>query len=43
MKSNFNVCHDMFEDLSGFAWNSMTKMFEVEHEVWSALIEVSFI
>ena len=43
MKSNFNVCHDMFKNLSGFAWNSTTKMFEVEPEVWSALIEVSFI
>ena len=43
LKSNFNVCHDLFKNLSGFAWNPVFKLFRVENEVWRALIEVLFL
>ncbi|KAL5540939.1 hypothetical protein UlMin_044915 [Ulmus minor] len=39
LKSNFNACYDIFKGLSGFAWSPVTKMFEVEPEIWNALIE----
>ncbi|XP_062085441.1 uncharacterized protein At2g29880-like [Humulus lupulus] len=39
LKANFNACHDLFKGLSGFSWNSNTKLFEAEPEVWTILIE----
>ena len=42
LKTNFNICHDLFKGLSGFAWNPNTKLFEAEPEVWTTFIEISF-
>ncbi|KAL5566274.1 hypothetical protein UlMin_029438 [Ulmus minor] len=39
LKNHFNVCHDLFKSLSGFAWNPISKFFEAEFEVWKALLE----
>ena len=41
LKRIFGECKDLFDGLSGFAWNSTTKMFEAENEVWVHLIEVT--
>ena len=52
MHQNFEMyfpsCHDLFMNLSWFAWNPITGLFESEAEVWKAevwepLIEVSYI
>ncbi|KAJ9544779.1 hypothetical protein OSB04_024486 [Centaurea solstitialis] len=42
LKYHFSQCYDVFRgvSLSGFAWNSETKLFEAEEEVWEALIAV---
>jgi hypothetical protein len=40
MKENFGEAYDLFNSLSGFAWNSITRKFEAEEEVWDALIKV---
>ena len=43
LKGTFHSCHDLFKNMSGFAWNPITGLFEVEDEVWEPLIEVSYI
>ena len=43
LKGTFNSCHDLFKNMSGFAWNPITGLFEAEDEVWEPLIEVSYI
>ena len=42
LKDHFAQCYDIFRgvSLSGFAWNSETKLLEAEEEVWEALIAV---
>ena len=42
LKDHFAQCYDIFcgVTLSGFAWNSETKLFEAEDEVWEPLIAV---
>lgn len=42
LKDHFAQCYDLFRGvgLSGFAWNSETKLFEADNEVWDSLIEV---
>ena len=42
LKDHFAQCYDIFRgvSLSGFAWNSKTKLFEAEDEVWEALIAI---
>ncbi|XP_057720378.1 uncharacterized protein LOC130934870 [Arachis stenosperma] len=39
LNDHFGVCYDNFHGLSGFSWNSITKMFEAEAEVWKELIK----
>ncbi|PON43469.1 hypothetical protein PanWU01x14_274080 [Parasponia andersonii] len=39
LKTNFNICHDLFKGLSEFAWSPNTKLFEAELEVRMTLIE----
>ncbi|KAL4317121.1 hypothetical protein AHAS_Ahas15G0353400 [Arachis hypogaea] len=39
LKDHFGVCYDHFHGLSGFSWNSITKIFEAEVEVWEELIK----
>ncbi|XP_074374398.1 uncharacterized protein LOC141714799 [Apium graveolens] len=43
LKDHFAQYYDLFRGvgLSGFAWNSETKLFEADNEVWDSLIEVS--
>ncbi|KAL0005297.1 hypothetical protein SO802_012858 [Lithocarpus litseifolius] len=41
LKGTFNSCHDLFKNMSGFAWNPITGLFEVEDEVWEPLIEAN--
>ncbi|KAJ1393662.1 Myb/SANT-like domain [Sesbania bispinosa] len=36
--AKFVEAHDLFNSLSGFAWNQMTRMFEAEEEVWEDFI-----
>ena len=43
LKGAFHSCHDLFKNMSGFAWNPITGLFEAEDEVWEPLIEVSYI
>ena len=43
LKGTFHSCHDLFKNLSGFAWNPINGLFEAEVEVWEPLIEVSYI
>ena len=43
LKGTFHSCHDLFKNISGFAWNPITGLFEAEDEVWEPLIEVSYI
>ena len=43
MKVTFHSCHDIFKNISGFAWNPITGLFEVKDEVWEPLIEISYI
>ena len=33
LKTNFNLCYELFKGLSGFSWNSTTLLFEAEDEV----------
>ena len=40
LKDHFGACYDLFDGLSGFSWNPITKMFEVEQEVWEELVKV---
>ena len=30
LKTHVNVCQDLFKSLSGFAWNPISKLFEIE-------------
>ncbi|XP_021733982.1 uncharacterized protein At2g29880-like [Chenopodium quinoa] len=39
LKKNFNDAHDMFKHSSGFGWDSESKLFLAEPEVWKTLIE----
>ncbi|KAL4632963.1 hypothetical protein ACB092_04G087800 [Castanea dentata] len=32
LKSTFHSCHDLFKNMSGFAWNPLTGLFEAEDE-----------
>jgi hypothetical protein len=41
MKDHFAESYDLFGSLSGFSWNSTTRRFEAEEEVWKDLIRVS--
>jgi hypothetical protein len=41
MKDHFAESYDLFGSLSGFSWNSITRRFEAEEEVWKDLIRVS--
>jgi len=41
LKDTWREVHDLFNGLSGFAWNNSTKIFEAEHEVWDDLIKVN--
>ncbi|KAL4606455.1 hypothetical protein ACB092_09G104300 [Castanea dentata] len=41
LKGTFHSCHDIFKTMSGFAWNPITGLFEVEDEVWEPLIEAN--
>ena len=43
LKGTFHSCYDLFKNMSGFAWNPITELFEAEDEVWEPLIEVSYI
>ncbi|KAJ1401888.1 Myb/SANT-like domain [Sesbania bispinosa] len=36
--AKFAEAYDLFNSLSGFAWNQMTRMFEAEEEVWEDFI-----
>ena len=40
LKTNFNLCYELFKGLSGFSWNPTTLLFEAEEEVWKELLEV---
>ncbi|KAJ1388592.1 Myb/SANT-like domain [Sesbania bispinosa] len=41
-KGKFAEVYDLFNSLSCFAWNHMTKKFEEEDEVWEEFIRVSY-
>ncbi|KAK0575125.1 hypothetical protein LWI29_034351 [Acer saccharum] len=43
LKPNFSECYDLFNKggLSGFAWNSVTKIWSAEPEVWEILLEAN--
>lgn len=41
MKDRWREVHGLFKGTGGFTWSSITKMFEVEDEVWEQLIAVS--
>ena len=43
LKGTFNSYHDLFKNMSRYAWNPITRLFEAEDEVWEPLIEVSYI
>ena len=43
LKGTFHSCHDLFKNMSGFAWNPVIGLFETGDEVWEPLIEVSYI
>ena len=43
LKGTFHSCHDLFKNMSGFAWNPIIGLFETGDEVWEPLIEVSYI
>jgi len=40
VKRKFHKCYDIFKGLSGFSWDSSTKRFDADAEVWKKLIEV---
>ena len=40
LKERWCNAHDLFSSLNGFAWNSISKRFEAEEEVWFDLIKV---
>jgi len=42
LKDKWCEIHDLFNGLSGFAWNPSTKIFEAEDEVWDMLIKVTY-
>ena len=33
LKGTFHSCHDLFKNMSGFAWNLITGLFEAKNEV----------
>ncbi|CAL1388532.1 unnamed protein product [Linum trigynum] len=39
VKKHFATVKDLFHNMSGFAWNPVTKLFEAEPEVWKQLIQ----
>jgi len=41
LKDIWRDVHDLFSELSGFAWNECTKVFDAEDEVWVDLIKVN--
>ena len=42
LKDRFGEAYDLFGSLSGFGWNSTTRRFTAEEQVWQELIRVSF-
>ena len=40
LKDRWREVHDLFDGLSGFAWNQTNKRFEAKDEVWNDLIKV---
>ncbi|QHO02525.1 uncharacterized protein DS421_13g424530 [Arachis hypogaea] len=42
LKDHFAEAYDLFHYLSGFAWNPVTRKFEVEEEVWQDFIKELF-
>jgi len=40
LKDKWGEVHDLFDGLSGFAWNQTTLCFEAEDEVWNDWIKV---
>lgn len=43
LKEHFSQCYDLFRGvgLSGFSWNSETRLFEATEDVWDQLLAVS--
>ncbi|CAH9077525.1 unnamed protein product [Cuscuta europaea] len=39
LKRNFTKCYDLFKNLSGFAWDPISKRWLAEPEVWKTLVE----
>uniref|UniRef100_A0A0R0KDU7 Myb/SANT-like domain-containing protein n=1 Tax=Glycine max TaxID=3847 RepID=A0A0R0KDU7_SOYBN len=40
LKDRWREVHDLFNGLTGFAWNPVTNKFEAEEEVWAELIKI---
>ena len=40
LKEHFAEAYDLFNSLSGFAWNPMTKKIEAGEEVWEDFIKI---
>lgn len=41
LKGTFHSCYDLFMNMSGFAQNPITSLFEAQDEVWKPLIEAN--
>ncbi|KAG5030116.1 hypothetical protein JHK87_013630 [Glycine soja] len=39
IKNHFAEAYDLFHSLSGFSWNSITRKFDAEDDVWEELIK----
>ncbi|KAL5156545.1 Uncharacterized protein HKD37_15G041491 [Glycine soja] len=39
LKNHFAEAYDLFHSLSGFSWNSITRKFDAEDDVWEELIK----
>ncbi|GAU13218.1 hypothetical protein TSUD_245880 [Trifolium subterraneum] len=39
LKNHFAEAYDLFHSLSGFSWNSITRKFDAEEDVWEELIK----
>ena len=42
LKDHFVVAYNLFNSLSGFSWNPITRRFEAEEEVWENFIRISY-